>query len=176
MSRSLDAGAAGVLAPRVDGAASAKAAVECVKFAPEGRRGLAGVRANRYGTQPLADFVRESNEQTIVVVQIETPGALDDVGSIAALPWRRRPVRRAERPHAGARDPGADRRPPYRDGGREDRLGRARQRAGGRNHARAPRTDPGARRSSGYRVFTTSDRTLLLESARGWRSALPPAR
>src|SRR5579862_2126127 len=48
LSRSLDAGAAGALVPRVDGGAAAKAAVEGVKFAPEGRRGLGGVRANRY--------------------------------------------------------------------------------------------------------------------------------
>ncbi|HWC65821.1 MAG TPA: aldolase/citrate lyase family protein, partial [Thermoanaerobaculia bacterium] len=84
--RALDAGAAGILAPRVGSAADAQTTVDNAKFAPEGRRGLGGVRANRYGTQPLAEFVRESNERTIVAIQIETPGALDDVGSIAALP------------------------------------------------------------------------------------------
>ncbi|HET7451434.1 MAG TPA: aldolase/citrate lyase family protein, partial [Thermoanaerobaculia bacterium] len=80
-SRALDAGASGILAPRVGGSADAKTTVENVKFAPEGRRGLGGVRANRYGAQPLAEFVRQSNERTVVSVQIETPGGLDDVGA-----------------------------------------------------------------------------------------------
>src|SRR5512142_543879 len=40
--RALDAGAAGVLVPRADGSAAAKTAVDIVKFAPDGRRGLGG--------------------------------------------------------------------------------------------------------------------------------------
>ena len=50
--RALDCGAAGTLFPRADGAAAARAAVDSVKYAPVGKRGLAGVRANRYGRSP----------------------------------------------------------------------------------------------------------------------------
>src|SRR5262249_38461878 len=46
--RALDAGACGTLFPRADGLAAVKSAVESVKFGPIGKRGLAGVRANRY--------------------------------------------------------------------------------------------------------------------------------
>jgi 4-hydroxy-2-oxoheptanedioate aldolase len=175
MSRSLDAGAAGVLVPRVDGGASAKIAVECVKFAPEGRRGLGGVRANRYGTRPLADFVRESNEQTVVAVQIETPGALDDVGSIAALPG-------VDVLFVGPNDltqalgiPGRIDDPRYREA--LEKIASA-----ARDNGRAAGIMLGRREQIpelvelGYRFFTTSDRTLLLESARGWRAAVAPAR
>ena len=49
--------------------------------------GLAGVRANRYGSVPFERWVLEANEGTIVFVQIETAGALDAVEAIAAEKW-----------------------------------------------------------------------------------------
>lgn len=169
--RALDAGAAGVLAPRVGSAADAKTTVENAKFAPDGRRGLGGVRANRYGTQPLAEFVRESNEKTVVAVQIETPGALDEVEAIAALPG-------VDVLFVGPNDltqalgiPGKvdDRR--YLDA--LDRVAKAAAGHGkvagimlGRKEQIAALVE------TGYRFFTTSDRALLIESARSWRAAL----
>src|SRR5438128_6681075 len=84
--RYLDAGAAGTLLPRVESVAMARTAIEALKFAPEGKRGLGGVRANRYATMPLADFVRQADDDTLVVVQIEREGALADLASIADLP------------------------------------------------------------------------------------------
>ncbi|MGH9398860.1 MAG: aldolase/citrate lyase family protein, partial [Thermoanaerobaculia bacterium] len=70
--RCLDAGAAGTLFPRADNLASVRGAVELAKFSPSGRRGLGGARANRYGTVPLDRFVVESNDATLVAIQIET--------------------------------------------------------------------------------------------------------
>ena len=64
-----------------------RAAVESVKYAPTGKRGLAGVRANRYGTVPFDHWVLEANEATAVVIQIETAGALNAVSEIAAEKW-----------------------------------------------------------------------------------------
>jgi 4-hydroxy-2-oxoheptanedioate aldolase len=175
MSRALDAGAAGVLVPRVDGSSAASTAVENVKFAPEGRRGLGGVRANRYGTQPLADFVRESNEQTVIAVQIETPGALDDVGSIAALPG-------VDVLFVGPNDLTQALGIPGRIDDRRylDALGKIASAA--RDNGRAAGIMVGRREQipelveMGYRFFTTSDRSLLLESARSWRAAVSPSR
>jgi 4-hydroxy-2-oxoheptanedioate aldolase len=175
MSRALDAGAAGVLVPRVDGSSGARIAVENVKFAPEGRRGLGGVRANRYGTQPLADFVKESNEQTVVAVQIETPGALDDVGSIAALPG-------VDVLFVGPNDLTQALGIPGRIDDRRylDALGKIASTA--RDNGRAAGIMVGRREQipelveMGYRFFTTSDRSLLLEGARNWRGAVSPAR
>src|SRR5204862_1926796 len=84
--RSLDAGAAGILFPRGDGRATVHAAIEMAKFPPDGKRGLGGVRANRYGTQPLDRFVREANARTLMIAQIETAGALAELAEIAAEP------------------------------------------------------------------------------------------
>src|SRR5260370_28168385 len=70
--RSLDAGAAGILFPRGDGATMVHAAIESAKFPPAGKRGLGGVRANRYGSIPLDQFLREAHERAVVVAQIPT--------------------------------------------------------------------------------------------------------
>lgn len=84
--RFLDTGAQGVHVPLVASAADADAAVRAVKYGPRGGRGLAGVRAASYGqVEPLAEYVRRANEETLVVVQIETRQALDEVEAIAAV-------------------------------------------------------------------------------------------
>jgi len=35
--------------------------IEAAKYAPAGKRGLGGVRANRYGTMLFEEFLREAN-------------------------------------------------------------------------------------------------------------------
>jgi len=171
--RSLDAGAAGVLFPRGDGRAAIHTAIESAKFPPEGKRGLGGVRANRYGTEPLDDFVRDANQRTVMIAQIETAGALAELSEIAALPG-------LDVLYVGPNDltqalgvPGR-----YGDARYQDSLrkiaGQARSsgKAAGIMLGRADQI-PGLR-DLGYSFFTTSDRTLVLESARRWREALRP--
>jgi 2-keto-3-deoxy-L-rhamnonate aldolase RhmA len=171
VSRSLDAGAAGVLLPRVDGAASVRSAVEGVKFPPEGRRGLGGVRANRYGAQPLAEFVRESNARSVVAVQIETAGALHEVASIAA-------VAGVDVLFVGPNDLTQALGIPGEVGDRRYREALARIAAAANENGRAAGIMVGRREQipelseMGYRFFTTSDRSLILESARSWRGAV----
>ena len=170
-SRALDAGAAGILAPRVGNAADAKTTVENVKFAPEGRRGLGGVRANRYGTQPLAEFVRESNEKTVVAVQIETAGALLELDGLASLPG-------VDVLFVGPNDLTQALGIPGRIDDRRylEALSRVAQAAA--DHGKTAGIMLGRREqvpalaALGYTFFTTSDRSLLLESARSWRAAL----
>ncbi|MFH0846560.1 MAG: aldolase/citrate lyase family protein [Chloroflexota bacterium] len=83
--RYLDVGAQGVQLPMVNSRAEAEAVVEAVKYPPEGRRGLAGVRAANYGlTGPLGDYVKEANRETLVIVQIETLQAVEKVKEICA--------------------------------------------------------------------------------------------
>ena len=53
----------------------------------EGRRGLAGVRANSYGlTGPLGDYVQEANRETLVIAQIETMEAVENLKEILTVP------------------------------------------------------------------------------------------
>jgi 4-hydroxy-2-oxoheptanedioate aldolase len=79
----LDCGAAGVVIPRVDGLDAAAAAVERSRYA--GGRGLhGGVRATGFGRD--AGYLERADDERVVMVQIETPGALDEAAEIAALP------------------------------------------------------------------------------------------
>ena len=84
--RFMDTGAIGVHVPLVSSAEDADRAVRAVKYGPRGGRGLTGVRAAAYGQrEPLAEYVERANAETLVVVQIETRAALEQVGEIAAV-------------------------------------------------------------------------------------------
>ncbi|NWG14880.1 MAG: hypothetical protein HXY20_15255 [Acidobacteria bacterium] len=85
--RYLDAGALGVQMPQIQNATEAKRVVDAVKYRPFGRRGLASIRAARYGIGvPLGRYVQEANEETLVVVHVETPEAVAEAEAIARVP------------------------------------------------------------------------------------------
>lgn len=86
MQRMLEAGAHGIIYPRCDNAAEAAEVVSWAKFAPEGRRGCDGANPDMpYLTMPVDEYVAEANRQTFVIVQIESPEALEQVDEIAAV-------------------------------------------------------------------------------------------
>ncbi len=83
ISKYLDAGCLGIMTPMVNSQESSKAVVEAVKYPPLGKRGLAGVRANDFGLSGgLGRFVQEANDQTVVMVQIETLEAVEKADEI----------------------------------------------------------------------------------------------
>ncbi len=172
LGRYLDAGAAGTLLPRVEGVAIVRAAVEALKFAPEGKRGLGGVRANRYATAPLAEFVRRANEETLVAVQIEREGALAELPAIAD-------EAAVDVLFVGPNDlsqalgaPGDTASERFRSA--VNRVASEARRAGKTAGIMVgSREQIPALQELGYGFFTTSDRGLVLESARRWREALP---
>ena len=168
--RYLDAGAAGTLLPRVESVAMARSAIEALKFAPLGRRGLGGVRANRYATEPLADFVTRANDETLVAVQIEREGALAELSSLADEPA-------VDVLFVGPNDlsqalgePGetTSKRFSAEVARVASEAARARKAAG---IMVGHREDIPRLADLGYRIFTTSDRALVLESGRRWRDA-----
>jgi 4-hydroxy-2-oxoheptanedioate aldolase len=75
--RFLDAGAHGIHVPWVNSPEEAEQAVVSAKYGPRGLRGLAGSRQGGWGnTESLADFTARANEETLVVVHIETAAAV----------------------------------------------------------------------------------------------------
>ena len=84
--RYLEDGAAGLMIPHVNTAEKAKMLVDAVKFPPLGDRGLdgAGLDADYYVGDADA-FVKQANQETFLVVQIETPQAVQNVDEIAAV-------------------------------------------------------------------------------------------
>ncbi len=84
--RLLEAGAQGIMYPRCDNAAEAAEVVRWAKFAPLGKRGFDGGNADMpYCTMPMADYVREANEQTFVLIQLEEAHAVDQAEAIAEV-------------------------------------------------------------------------------------------
>lgn len=84
--RYLEDGAAGLMIPHVSTAEKAQMLVDSTKFPPIGDRGLdsAGLDADFYVHGP-DDYLAQVNDQTFLVVQIETPEAVANVDAIAAV-------------------------------------------------------------------------------------------
>ena len=85
--RYLEDGAAGLMIPHVNTAEKARMLVDAVKFPPIGDRGLdgAGLDADFY-VGDTDEFVKQANQETFLVVQIETLQAVQNVEEIAAVP------------------------------------------------------------------------------------------
>lgn len=85
--RVLDLGAMGVIVPHVDTREEAQAVVDAVKYAPAGRRGMFDVgRQTGYGTRMSAqEYVARANEETLVVLMIESTEGLANVEEILSV-------------------------------------------------------------------------------------------
>jgi 2-dehydro-3-deoxyglucarate aldolase/4-hydroxy-2-oxoheptanedioate aldolase len=84
--RVLDLGAFGVVIPLVGNRRDCEAAVRACKYPPEGTRGVAGShRAGGYG-RFAADYWKQANAETLVVIQIETREAVAEIDGMLAVP------------------------------------------------------------------------------------------
>ncbi|HYN89563.1 MAG TPA: aldolase/citrate lyase family protein [Ardenticatenaceae bacterium] len=84
--RFMDSGAQGLHVPWVNSGPEAEAAVRAVKYHPRGVRGLAGVRAADFGQGvALDEYVRQANQETLVVIHIETAEAVERLPEIVAV-------------------------------------------------------------------------------------------
>jgi 2-keto-3-deoxy-L-rhamnonate aldolase RhmA len=85
IARALDAGAIGVIVPRVESVEQVEAAVQYAFYPPRGRRGAGG--EGRYGFERMtpAEGVQSVNDATVVIVQIETMAAVERIDEIAAV-------------------------------------------------------------------------------------------
>jgi 4-hydroxy-2-oxoheptanedioate aldolase len=87
MARLLEAGAQGIMYPRCESAEEAAEVVRWAKFAPQGERGVDGANGDApYCAMPMPAYLRAANEHTLLVVQIESPRAVDQVEAIARVP------------------------------------------------------------------------------------------
>src|SRR5688572_14735319 len=85
--RPLEAGATGIIVPHVASEAEARQIVDWVRFHPLGKRALDGGNIDgRFCQLPVEEYIRSSNENRLVILQIESPEALDQVDKIAAVP------------------------------------------------------------------------------------------
>ena len=84
----LDRGAWGVQVPHVNTADEARAAVDAVKYGPEGHRGIfSGGRPANYGfAGSTADYAREANAQTLVCLMLEEVEAIENLPELIKVP------------------------------------------------------------------------------------------
>lgn len=81
----LDSGVAGLMVPMINSAAEAKEAIAAAKYPPMGKRGMGAWRASNYYLDNGA-YVERANQDTLMVLQIETKEAIRDIKAIAAVP------------------------------------------------------------------------------------------
>src|SRR4029079_17179268 len=82
--RLLDAGFYNFLIPMIESVAAARAAVAATRYPPQGIRGVSvSQRGNRYGA--VKDYLQQANEQSCVLLQIESRKGMAVVGEIATV-------------------------------------------------------------------------------------------
>ncbi|MFQ5796357.1 MAG: HpcH/HpaI aldolase/citrate lyase family protein [Candidatus Bipolaricaulia bacterium] len=87
ISRALDSGAQGVMVPHVETPEQAQAVVHYVKFPPLGRRGLAtGTSHSDFAPGNVAEFIAVANRETMVVIQVESRKAVEQVEELVSVP------------------------------------------------------------------------------------------
>ena len=85
--RALEADAAGLIVPHVASADEARQIVDWVRFRPVGRRALDGGNVDgQFCLLPMDEYLRHCNEEKVIILQIESPEAVEQVEAIAAVP------------------------------------------------------------------------------------------
>lgn len=86
IARTLDLGAHGIMVPRTETRKQVEDIVQAVKYPPWGVRGF-GVRPIHTDYEPgtVADQVEHLNEDTVVVIQIESQQAIDSIDELISV-------------------------------------------------------------------------------------------
>ena len=83
----LDAGALGVMVPRVETREIVEQAVAAMRYPPIGKRGVFPGKGNSdYRAVSLYDFTRHANENILTIIQIESRGAVERVDDLLSVP------------------------------------------------------------------------------------------
>jgi 2-keto-3-deoxy-L-rhamnonate aldolase RhmA len=86
-SRMLDNGAQGIVVPHVDTAQEAKRVADACRFPPLGHRSMGGgLQQIGFAALPVGEAAKIVNEETLVVVMIESPQGVENCDAIAAVP------------------------------------------------------------------------------------------
>ena len=86
-SRVLDNGAQGIVFPHVENRTVAQRCANVCRFPPVGKRSMGGGLAQvGYKSMPIGDVARVVNEETLVVVMIESPAGVANCDEIASTP------------------------------------------------------------------------------------------
>ncbi len=82
----LDLAPAGIIIPMVNTAEEASSAVRACRYPPEGIRGCFVRRADRFGRTPFSEYLKASESDPMVIIQIETMEAVRNLDEILKVP------------------------------------------------------------------------------------------
>ncbi len=86
IARALDIGAEGIMIPMVGSADECRHILDCMKYAPQGNRGVAlQVAHDRYAPGPVMRKLRAANRATTFFALIETAEGVENAEAIAAI-------------------------------------------------------------------------------------------
>ncbi len=83
--RVLDLGADGIIVPQVKTVEEARRAVASAKYPPTGTRSVGLARASGFGMD-FAEYVRDANDKTLVLLQIEHTEGVQNIDAILKVP------------------------------------------------------------------------------------------
>lgn len=87
MVRPLDAGAQGIMIPRVETKAQVERIVESVLYPPAGKRGCSVAKGhNDFAGENLWDFTGAANRENLIILQIERERAVADIDDLLSVP------------------------------------------------------------------------------------------
>ena len=87
MARPLDCGAMGLVCPRVETREQVQMILRCTKYQPDGERG-ASLSNIHTASQKVdhVDYMRWANDETMIVIQIESKRAVDSIDELVSVP------------------------------------------------------------------------------------------
>ena len=87
IARILDAGAEGIMVPRISTQQEVEAVVQYARYPPIGQRGLSVTRGhNNYERGETQTFTQHANRENLVIIQIERREAVEDIDSLLSVP------------------------------------------------------------------------------------------
>jgi 2-keto-3-deoxy-L-rhamnonate aldolase RhmA len=86
VARALDAGAQGIIIPRVETRQQVEDAVSFAKYPPLGRRGAGGDGRYGYIRRDAGTAIEQANAESMVIVQVESRRGVDNLDEMAAVP------------------------------------------------------------------------------------------
>ncbi len=87
MARPLDAGAQGLMIPRVETKTQVEHIIECTMYPPVGDRGCSVTKGhNDFASQGLWSFTQEANANNLIILQIERQRAVEHIDELLSVP------------------------------------------------------------------------------------------
>jgi 2-dehydro-3-deoxyglucarate aldolase/4-hydroxy-2-oxoheptanedioate aldolase len=87
VARVLDAGAQGIMVPRVERRERVEQIVQWAKFPPDGCRGCSVLKGHAdYRPQRQWEFAQHANRENMVILQIERKVAIEDIDALLSVP------------------------------------------------------------------------------------------